>query len=54
MIIVTIIVGNITKGNGTERAVTNLANSLCNYGDYKVHIISCSKTCKVLQECSGI
>ena len=42
MFIVTIIVGNISKGNGTERAVTNLANSLCNYGDYKVHIISCS------------
>lgn len=41
MNIISIIIGDISKGNGTERAVTNLANSLCNYGDYKVHIISC-------------
>lgn len=39
---VAILIGNITLGNGTERAVSNLANSLSLYGDYFVHIISCS------------
>lgn len=38
---VAIIIGNFSHGNGTERAVTNLANSLCAYGDYSVEIISC-------------
>ena len=38
---ISIIIGDISLSNGTERAVTNLANSLCAYGDYKVHIISC-------------
>lgn len=38
---VAILIGNITLGNGTERAVSNLANSLSLYGDYFVHIISC-------------
>ena len=38
---ISIIIGDISLGNGTERAVTNLANSLCAYGDYKLHIISC-------------
>lgn len=42
MQIISIIIGDISKGNGTERAVTNLANSLCNFGDYKVHLISCN------------
>ena len=41
MFAVSIIVWNISNGNGKERAVTNLANSLCESGDYKVHIISC-------------
>lgn len=39
---VSIIIGDISKGNGTERAVTNLVNSLCEYGKYKVNILSCS------------
>ncbi len=38
---VAFIIGNFSHGNGTERAVTNLANSLCEYGDYSVEIISC-------------
>lgn len=38
---ISIIIQDISRGNGTERAVTNLVNSLCAYGDYKVHIISC-------------
>ena len=38
---VAIIIGNFSHGNGTERAVTNLASSLCAYGDYSVKIISC-------------
>lgn len=42
MAVISIIIGDISKGNGTERAVTNLANSLCTYGDYKVNILSCS------------
>lgn len=41
---ISIIIQDISRGNGTERAVTNLANSLCAYGDYKVHIISCNST----------
>lgn len=49
MAVISIIIGDISKGNGTERAVTNLANSLCTYGDYKVNILSCSsKTLDVL------
>ncbi len=38
---IAIIIGNFSRGNGTERAVTNLANSLCAYGEYSVEIISC-------------
>lgn len=40
MINVGIIVGNITLGHGTERAVTNLANMLVTLGSYNVTIIS--------------
>lgn len=37
---ITISIANISNGNGTERAVTNLANLLVKYYDYKVTILS--------------
>lgn len=37
---IAILLGNITYGAGTERAVTNLANMLVTYGNYDVTIIS--------------
>lgn len=40
--IITIVLGGISDGNGTDRAVVNLANSLCEYSnDYKVQLVSC-------------
>lgn len=40
--IITIVIGGIADGHGTDRAVVNLANSLCEYGsDCKVQIVSC-------------
>lgn len=39
---ITIVIGGIADGHGTDRAVVNLANSLCEYGsDCKVQIVSC-------------
>ena len=40
MIHVGIVIGDITKKAGTERAVTNLSNMLCESGKYHVWIIS--------------
>lgn len=37
---ITISIANISNGNGTERAVTNLANLLVKYYNYKVTILS--------------
>lgn len=37
---ITISIANISNGNGTERAVTNLANLLVKYYDYRVTILS--------------
>lgn len=37
---ITISIANISNGNGTERAVTNLANLLVKYYDYEVIILS--------------
>lgn len=38
---IAIVLGGIADGNGTDRAVVNLANSLVHYASYTVHIISC-------------
>lgn len=38
---VAILIGDISRSAGTERAVTNLANMLVKYGDYNVTILSC-------------
>lgn len=37
---IAIVIGDISKSAGTERAVTNLSNILQNNGNYKVVIIS--------------
>ncbi len=46
---IAIVIGDISKSAGTERAVTNLSNILQNSGNYKVVIIS--QYSKIGQEC---
>lgn len=38
---IAIIIGDISRSAGTERAVTNLSNMLVKYGEYNVTILSC-------------
>ena len=38
---IAILIGDISRSAGTERAVTNLSSMLVNYGEYNVTIISC-------------
>lgn len=38
---IAILIGDISRSAGTERAVTNLSNMLVKYGEYNVTILSC-------------
>lgn len=41
---IAILIGDISRSAGTERAVTNLANMLVKHGEYNVTILSCFST----------